>query len=292
MSAMYILREGLSGFRRAKLASAGSVITITISLMLLGLFYVIATNASRMIDTVREKVEMEAFLEPSITSQHINELQLQLSTLEGVEKVQFVSKDEAAKIFKREFGETIDSVLEFNPLPPSFKIFLKQQYRTTSNAEEVNKRVRALKGVDDVIYRKEMLEFIEKQTSILYIIALALGIFIGISAIFLVSNTIRLTIYAKRKTVQTMKLVGASRWFVRAPFLIEGSMQGLIGGAIAAGIIYYLLSFASKLISPDLAAFIRVDLFFYPIIVGSGILLGFFGSAVSVRRFIGETISG
>ena len=83
MSAMYILREGLSGFRRAKLASAGSVITITISLMLLGLFYVIATNASRMIDTVREKVEMEAFLEPSVTSQHINELQQQLSAQIG-----------------------------------------------------------------------------------------------------------------------------------------------------------------------------------------------------------------
>lgn len=290
MSAGYIIKEGLSAFRRAKLAAIGSVITITISLMLLGLFYIISTNASRIIDTIREKVEMEAFLQESVTQQHINELQQQLSAFEGIERVQFVSKDEAAKIFKREFGEDIDSVLEFNPLPPSFKIFLKEQYRTTAKAEEVSKRVHALKGVDDVIYRREMLEFIEKQTSVLYLVALALGIFIGVSAIFLVSNTIRLTIYAKRKTVQTMKLVGASRWFVRAPFLIEGIVQGLIGGSIAAGVIYYLLGFASKMISLELASFIRVDMFFYPSVIAAGVLLGFFGSAISVRKFIGETV--
>ncbi|MBI1806472.1 MAG: ABC transporter permease [Ignavibacteria bacterium] len=290
MSTLYVVKEGLSGFRRAKLAAIGSIITITISLLLLGLFYVISTNTSRIVDEIREKVEMEAFLEEPLSKARINQIQQQLLTVEGVDRVQFVSKDEAARIFKEEFGEDINRVLDFNPLPPSFKIFLRTEYRTTHKASNVQSAIMAIKDVEKVVYRKDMLEFIEKQTSVLYLAGLALGILLGISAIYLVSNTIRLTIYAKRKSVQTMKLVGASRWFVRAPFLIEGILQGLTGGIIASGIIYYVIAFATGLISTELAEFIRIDNFFYVAVVGVGVILGLFGSSISVRKFIGDTV--
>ena len=287
---MYVVKEGLSGFSRAKLAAIGSIITITISLLLVGLFYVISTNTSRIVESIREKVELEAFLEEPATRQRISEIQQQILAIEGVDHVQFISKEEAAKIFKKEFGEDINTVLDFNPLPPSYKIFLKDGYRTTEHADEVHKRAMQIKGIENIAYRKELLEFLDNRTKMLYSIGLALGIILGISAIFLVSNTIRLTIYAKRKSVQTMKLVGASRWFVRAPFLIEGMVQGVIGGIIAAGIIYYLLTFVAGLVSAELAEFIRVDYIFYLLLVLVGILLGLFGSAISVRRFIGETV--
>jgi cell division transport system permease protein len=88
-----------------------------------------------------------------------------------------------------------------------------------------------------------------------------------------------------------MKLVGASRWFVRAPFLIEGVLQGLLGGSIAACVIYYLVTFATGLVSQDLAAFIRIETVFYPLVVATGTMLGFLGSAISVRKFIGETVA-
>ena len=140
MSILYVVKEGLSGFRRAKLAAMGSIITIVISLLLLGLFYVISSNTSRIVDSIREKVEMEAFLEEPIAKQHVSEIQQQVLAVEGVEKIQFISKDEAAKIFKQEFGEDINSVLEFNPLPPSMKIFLKDDYRTTERADEIQKK--------------------------------------------------------------------------------------------------------------------------------------------------------
>ncbi|MBI4811117.1 MAG: FtsX-like permease family protein, partial [Ignavibacteriales bacterium] len=131
-----------------------------------------------------------------------------------------------------------------------------------------------------------------QRVKMLYSIGLAIGILLGISAVFLVSNTIRLTIYAKRKSVQTMKLVGASRWFVRAPFIIEGILQGFVGGIIASLIIYYLLSVAANLISNELVQFFHIDFTFYISVVSVGIILGFFGSAISVRRFIGETVGG
>ena len=290
MSVRYVIREGLSGFTRAKLAATGSVITIAIALLLLGLFYVISTNTSRIVENIREKVEMEAFLEEPLSRQRVEDMQQQLEAMQGIERVQFISKEEAAKIFEREFGEDINKVLEFNPLPPSFKILLKEGYRTTEKANEVDKRVSEIKGVDHVLYRKELLEFIDKRTKMLYNLGLGIGIIIGISSIFLVSNTIRLTIYAKRKTVQTMKLVGASRWVVKAPFLIEGILQGAIGGVIAAGIIYYLLTFAAGFVSTELAEFIRIESSFYAFVVIVGAFLGFFGSAISIRKFIGETV--
>lgn len=211
MSALYILKEGLSGFNRAKLAAIGSIFTIMIALLLLGLFYVISTNTNRIIESIREKVEMEAFLQEPVTPQRIGELEKEINGIMGVERIQFVSKDEAAKIFKQEFGEDVNTVLDFNPLPPSFKIFLNERYRTSKNAELISTRLKGIKGIEDVIYRREMLEFIERQASVLDAIGLGIGIIISISAIFLVSNTIRLTIYAKRKSIQTMKLVGASR---------------------------------------------------------------------------------
>lgn len=290
MSIFYIIKEGLGGFRRAKLAAISSVVTITISLLFLGMFYVISENTSRIIDELRAKVEMEAFLEEPISRQRIEEIRKHILQLDGVEKVRFISKDEAAKIFQQEFGEDINKILDFNPLPPSFKIFLKQTHQTIQKADIVQKKIQSIDGVGKVVYRRELLEFIEQRTTTLYTLGIGLGTILGISAIFLVSNTIRLAIYAKRKIIQTMKLVGASRAFIRAPFIIEGILQGLIGGVIAMSILYYLITFATELVSKELAQFISVDIEFYGIGILLGCFLGFLGSTIAVRKFIGETV--
>jgi cell division transport system permease protein len=290
MSILYAFKEGVAGFRRAKLAAIGSSITITISLLLVGLFYVVSTNTSRFVESVRQKVELEAFLQEPATHQRINEIQQRIEAIDGVDRAQFVSKDDAARIFKEEFGEDVNSVLDFNPLPPSFKIFLKEGFRSPDKAEKIHRAVMEIQGVENIAYRKELLEFLEDRITMMYSIGLGLGILFGISAIFLVSNTIRLTIFARQKSVQTMKLVGASRWFIRAPFLIEGLVQGLIGGVIAAIIIYYLLTFFAEIISIELAQFLHADMWIYGAIILGGMGLGFFGSAISVRKYISESI--
>ena len=290
MSLGYTVREAFSGFTRTKLASVASIATICIALLLLGLYYIISLNASRIVQLVRGRVEIEAFCEEPLAHQRQADLQQQLLDIKGIERVQFVSKSEAAKIFKKEFGEEITDVLDFNPLPPSFKIFLKPEFRNSVKAGEVVGQVKALKGIDDVIYRKELLEFLDRRIGTANDVGLALGSLIGLSAIFLVSNTIRLAIYAKRKVVQTMKLVGATRWFIRMPFLLEGLLHGFIGGALAAGLIYWLLEFATGWLSRELAEFIRVDVEFYLAVVACGMLLGLFGSFISIRRFIGEAV--
>ena len=291
MRLIYVIKEGLAGFRRAKLAAAGSILTITIALLLLGFFYIVSTNTSRIVESIRAKMEMEAFLEEPASRLRINEIKQQILTTEGVGDVQYVSKEDAAKIFKQEFGEDINKVLEFNPLPPSFKIFLKEDYRTALKTGDVYKKIKRIKGVDDVIYRKDLMEFIDKRTETLYAVGLIIGIFISVSAVFLVSNTIRLAIYARRKAIQTMKLVGASRWLVRAPFLIEGMAQGFFGGLVATGILYYMVAFAAEMLSSELAEFIQIDAMFYVVTISIGLFLGLIGSTISVRKFIGETVA-
>jgi cell division transport system permease protein len=129
MRFLYILNEGLSGFRRAKLAAAGSVTTIAIALTMLGIYAIVSTNTSRLVSQVRERVEMEAFLQEPVSAAGIAALRDEVANLQGVERVEIVTKEEAAKIFKEEFGQDIGRVL-IQPLPPSLRIFLKESSRT------------------------------------------------------------------------------------------------------------------------------------------------------------------
>ena len=292
MSMMYVVRESLSGFNRAKFAALSSIMTIMISLLFLGIFYVIADNTSRLVGSIKEKVEMEAFLEEPLSAERAGEIEQEILAVAGVERVVFVSKDDAARIFREEFGEDILSVLDANPLPPSYKIFLKEEFRTAEAAGRIHQRLLEIEGVQSDIFRRDMLEFIEKQSRTLYLGGLGLGLLIAISAIILVSNTIRLAIDAKGKAVQTMKLVGASRWLIRSPFILEGVIQGVLGGMLAALVMYYILTFLPGMISLELAEFLHVQFSFYGLVTLAGTTLGLFGSLISVRRFISDAVAG
>ena len=292
MQIRYVLQEGFSGFQRAKLSMFAAVLTICISLLLLSFFSILLLNANQVVESLREKVEMEAFLTDPLTNEEAEEVKALVATLEGVREVRFISKEEAAEIFKKEFGEDIYKVLDFNPLPASLKIYLKDGYKTAKGAATIHSAVKAVKGVDDVIYRKTLLEMIDQRAMTLLWFSLGVGVFITISSIFLVANTIRLAIYAKRKIIQTMKLIGATRGFIRTPFLLEGFIQGFVGGVIAAGIVFLVFNYLERWVSVQLSDFVRVQTFYYGIIVGIGCILGLLGSMISIRRFIGESVAG
>ncbi len=286
----YIFREGFSGFTRAKLSTFAAITTICISLLLLGAFTILVLNANDVVESLREKVEMEAFLADHLSPIEVSIVRDSIASLEGVREVRYVSKEQAAAIFKEEFGEDIHKVLDFNPLPASIKIFLKDGFKTAKAAESVYQAVKQIKGVDDVIYRKTMLEMLDRRATTFLWLIFGIGVFITISSIFLVANTIRLAIYAKRKIVQTMKLIGATRSFIRGPFVLEGLVQGLIGGCAAAGILFLVFEYLARWISVELSDFVRIEPFYYGVVIGVGCLLGILGSAISIRRFLGESV--
>ncbi|MEW6510770.1 MAG: permease-like cell division protein FtsX [Bacteroidota bacterium] len=292
MSLSYTVRESLSGFSRAKLSSTLSILTVCVSLLLLGLFVAVTVNASRLVDALRSRLEMEAFLEEPLTDEEITALNAKVSAVDGVEKVIYISKDEAALIFKQEFGEDISSVLDFNPLPPSFKITLKPAFRTSAGTQRIHDKLAAIDGIESVVYRKALLELIDQRAAGMNKILLGLGVLISLSAVFLVSNTIRLAIYAKKRIIRTMELVGATRGFIRRPFMIEGILQGILGGLLAAGVMAFILEYASRLVTAEFAPYLRMPTLFYAGVVAAGIALGLVGSLISVLRFVRPAAAG
>jgi cell division transport system permease protein len=286
MSISYMLRESLSGFRRAKLSSALAVITIWIALLLLGLFAVASVNTQRFVQSLRGRLEMEAFLREPASDEELQRIEHAILGQDGVDSAVYVSKDEAAQRFQREFGEDIHRVLDFNPLPPSFKILPRASYRNSDSARVLHRKLTAIAGVDTVVYRRALLEVIDTRTAVVYRIALGLGLFVALSAVVLVGNTIRLSIDAKRHIIRTMELVGATRLFVRLPFLIEGMLQGLLGGILAGFLLNAAVEHLAILVSPELAAFIHMPTAFYASVAAAGTLLGLVGSTLSVMRFL------
>ncbi len=288
----YILRESLSGFQRTKVATLGSMFTITVAVLLLAFFAMLWENTARFGAMVRGNIQMEAFIVEPAGDAKLAGIERQLLADPAVESVEYISKDRAAEIFREEFGEDIGSVLDFNPLPRSYRITLTGGSGTLAAAESLAARISSLDGIESVGYRKDLLEFIDRQVGSVRAVGLALGCFLALSALFLVANTIRLAIHARRKSVRTLKLVGASRLLVRAPFLVEGCILGALGAAFSGLILHYLLRWLSTVFTGELAGFIVIQPVFYVYILLTGILLGLVGSAISVRKFIGEAVSG
>ncbi|MBI5214832.1 MAG: ABC transporter permease [Ignavibacteriae bacterium] len=290
MSFQYTIKEGIAGFRRQKLAAVGSILTITISLLLLGMFYLLSVQASKAVEQIRQQVDVEVFLNESLKKNKIVDVQAQIQAVEGIASAEYFSKEDAAEFFKKEFGDDIGNVLDFNPFPPSFKITLKEQFRTAGQVEEIKTKLQSIKGIDDVVYRKDMLEFFDNRTKGLNSLALAFGIFLAFSAVVLVSNSIRLTIVARKNAIQVMKLVGATRWFIRSPFLIEGMLLGFFGGLVAAGLLFYFITSTKELLSFELTSLVQASFRFYLMVIVAGSGLGVLGSLFSARKYISESV--
>lgn len=282
----YLIKESLRGFNSAKLSTLASVSTISLSLIIIGIYFFISLNSSSYTRKIKDKVELEVFLQDGYSINELDSLKENLKRLGGVKQISFVSKEEAAKIFEKEYGKEMMDIMEGNPLPASFKISLYDEYKTLDKIEKLKKQITDLGFVSDVIYPKKNLELIDKNFSSVLSLNLIILIVITISSIFLVSNTIRLVIASKEKLIYTMKLLGGTKKFIRSPFLIEGFIQGLIAGIIASLFLYFLMNTIVGKFG-EINVNLEINTFLYMIIVIIlGILLGIIGSAISIRRYL------
>ncbi|MFQ6618644.1 MAG: cell division protein FtsX [Fidelibacterota bacterium] len=291
MALIFSLKEGLSGFKRAKLPTIVAVLTISTALSLMGIGGVVGMNIAKIINYVRSQFDMEVFVNPAFPEEKIPLLRQQILSFEGIDEIRYISKSEAAERFNREFGENIFEVLEINPFPPSFNIKISKNYNSLPQLIEISKKLESLPGVDEVKYRKELLFLIDRYIRISVIIGLILAGVIIFASVLLVSNTVRLTIFAKREIIETMRLVGATDSFIRFPFLIEGLFQGLLGGIISVVFIGVLIKIAKFSLSGLLPVDrLNIDYRFYAYIILSGLVLGFLGSIISIKRFLSREI--
>ncbi len=286
MKFKYAMKEAISGFKRSKLSSFASIFALFISLFSIGVFVTAGYNFNRLVKSMREKIEIEVFIRDGVPQTRIDSLRNVIKSMNEVEEVIYISKEEAAKIFEKEFGENIFSVLDFNPLPASFKIKLKEEFRSSRGVRSVVGKLRTVQEFEDIKYRKSLLEIIERRFKILTRAFLFGGVLLSLISILLIINTIRLTIYAKRRLIRTMQLVGATRGFIMTPFLIQGFLQGLIGGLCSALIIYIGVEIIIPQLPDDLVNAIEMPIIFYPALIFLGCALGLVGSWISARKYI------
>jgi len=282
MSILFSINEGLKGFIKARLATTLSVSSITLTIFLTGLFVIFTINLQSWLGFLREKIEVELFIEIGSTNKEIEELKSQIKQLESVGEIEYISQDDAAGRFQEEFGQNVYEILDFNPFPPSIIIHIKEGYQTPTAINDLKNRLELLANVDEVLYKKPLLEKIDKYIQIVFIMAVLIGIVIFIIAVGLIFNTIRLTIYARKEMIHIMRLVGATEGFIRKPFLIEGVLQGFLGGSLASVAIYYGIKLVQIYIYPYI---ISNPLIFVGLILFS-MIIGFFSAYLSVGKYI------
>ncbi|MCF6094551.1 permease-like cell division protein FtsX [Microaerobacter geothermalis] len=286
------LREGVKNIGRNGWMTFASVSAVSITLFILGVFLMLALNVNHIVDVVENRVEIKVFLDVMTDEENIKSIKGQLKDISGVKEVQFVPKEEGLQQLKDSFGEQaylFDGLEQENPLPDAFVVRIE----TPQEVEQVAGEIQRIPLVDKVNYGQGFVDKLFTVTSTIRNIGLIFIIGLAFTAMFLIANTIRLTIFARRKEIEIMKLVGATNWFIRWPFFIEGLLLGVIGSILPIILLLAGYKFLYDQVMVDLSFYFLDLLPLFPLgyqiaelLIGIGAFIGIWGSLVSVHRFL------
>jgi cell division transport system permease protein len=285
----FFFREAFGSLRRNYFMTIAALVTVLLSMAVLGVVLVFASTINSMLKDLNSKVEITVYLKDSASATAVDAMQAQIVGWTEVKTSNYVSKDAALARLREEFKDhpEILDTLQYNPLPASFEISLKDPKKV----DLVAARFSGNAIVDEVSYGKELAQRIFRVTSTIRNVMLVFLVLLGLVSILLISNTIRLSIFARRREVEIMKLVGATNWFIRWPFMIEGVTVGLLGAGLALAVVLVgttvvfdrirqslvFMSVPFNLISPwQLAGLLLL----------TGVVIGALGSGLGLRRFL------
>lgn len=293
MSFAYVVKEGFAGFNRARLATITAITALTLAVLLIGVLTRVAYSAYDVAQSMRSMVEVEVFLN-DMTETETASVRNQIEARQMTTAIDYISKDSAAAVFKDEFGEEGAALADLKFLPASFKLHIKEDYPIDSIAVQLT-WLQGLTGVDEVTFNQQLLETLEARINTVVMVGGSLGLFVMLVSLFLVYNTIRLTIYARKKLIKAMKLVGATNAFIRRPFLVEGLIQGFVSGAISIGLLIAIFNWLLPTWVPQMAYFTwpwENPLVLLSMMAGLALAMGWLGSNLAARKFIRETSVG
>ena len=296
----YFARESLQNFRRNWVMSLGAVITIYLSLLLVGTFVVSGMFVDQIVRSVEQKVQIAIFIKDGAAEPDLTAVQQAIVADPLVLKVTYVSKEQALARFKQEMKDTpeIYRQLDNNPLPASIEVELKDPRQVAVMVAKIKAIPTFTKIIKnptdaerDLKYGQKVISQLFAFTQVARIVESVFIIMLAIVSLIFINNTIRLAIYARRKEIGIMRLVGASNWFIRTPFLLEGMLQGLLGALLA---ILTLVVVQAALLPRlrDALKFLPIDLSagalgqLSAILIASGIIIGLLGSALAMRRYL------
>ncbi len=289
----YLTKEGFRSIRSHKLMSLASVTVLLSCLVLIGAAFLSFVNINALLGAVSEQNVIMIFIQDEATDEQIIAMGRELKSLSNVEKYRFISKEEA-------FPEVLESIgsaaalfdgMEDNPLPDAYEV-------TLGDMAQYDQTVSQIKKLDNVLHIRQNRDFARKLTTLKQTvgsISLAVIIVLLVVSLFIIANTVRVTMYSRRLEIMIMKSVGATRWFIRWPFVVEGVVLGVIAGVLSLGLVWGLYQALSSAVQGLLSALSAKPVPFadyagilLAAFVAIGVLTGAFGSYVSMNKYLKE----
>ena len=255
------------------------------ALVLIGMFALLSYQTNQVTTWLKQRVgELEIFIE-DVEEPVAEAIDARAAVVPGVASTEYISKEHATQVFQEEFGEGAEVFMDEQFLPASVRVRVEPSYANPDSLQMMVAEFGTWNRVSEVVFNQPLLVKVQRNLRLLTLAGFLLGLLVVLAALFLVGNTIRLTIYARRLLIRTMKLVGATDAFIQQPFIVEGVAQGIMAG-LGASALVWILSGAMSGYMPQLAVSFWTLLLIAFFIVGLGALLGWLGSFFSVRRFI------
>ena len=286
----YYFREVLLSMIRKRWMTFASIGTVAVSLFVLGVFLILVMNMNKMASSLESQVQISVYINDQLPEAGRKEIERMTRDMKSVTAIEYVPREVALKKLQERLGENkkiLDALGESNPLPNSFLVTVKSAYDVKKTAA----LIADLYGVDEVKYGQDVAANLFELTHLIRFFGLILMALLLFATVFIISNTIRLTVFARRKEIAIMKYVGATDWFIRWPFILEGVGLGIIGGGVSALALRSFYSAMIEKIYESLAFFPMVEQ--YPFmnyltlaLIGAGIFIGILGSTVSLKRFM------
>ena len=286
----YFWKETFYSLFRNKFMAVASVLTVTLSMFILGVFLCAVLNINHMATYLENQVEMTVYLKDGLNTEQVMAVGKKLKALPDLKEIKFTNKAQAMAEFKQRLGDQqgILDAINGNPLPSSYST----SFATPASLKNAVSIVTQYPEVDSVQYGQDIIEQLYKVAQVIRIGGIILIVFLAGAELFIISNTIRLTVFARRREIQIMKYVGATNGFIRWPFIFEGMIIGFIGSGLSA----FILWEGYKVVLMEMA---QAGLVFIPMIplwpfigymtvmlLAAGIIIGILGSTISLRKYM------
>lgn len=271
--------------------AVGVVISITLSLIVIGVFGTLLIYSNALEHQIRKEVRIQVYLKSNLTETQRLQIENKLLSQDYVSKdpgsVTFVSKEEAARKFIQETGEDFEKLLGDNPLKEAYLVTITPDYHTVEKIGKIKEEIQAMNGVFQVFYVEDVIKSINANVTTISIILLALIVILLLTVVLLINSTLRLAMFSQRALIRSMQLVGARNWFILKPFLTRGLGYGLLSGIVAGGILWGLSHYAQREIS-DLSLLHNKEQFIalLGVLLVIGMVVALLSTLFSVRRYL------
>lgn len=284
---LFLLAEGLKNLWRHKLTTLVAILSTFLALVVVGGLIIGSQNTDKLIHYFRSKYKIEVFFQSSLSDLEAQALVESIGSFSGVRSTTLISKEDAVEIFNSQFGEDILGLVGYNPLPASCVVNVERSPTGLLQVEPIIQQIHALKGVDEIRYQGPLIQRIERYYQYFLKGITVFTVIVVLIAVMIISNTVRLSIYVRKDLIEAFSLIGATRAFVRTPFLIESILQSLIGALLASAVLTGLVMGINRILDRFINFQIHSEtLTLTGWLVGIAVLISLLGSSRSINRLL------